>query len=120
MPNWEFANYDVTDTPDNIAMLDAAFDAAKEIESESDFGPTWLGNLMLKIGYKYDDVCHRTNGCPNARGSITDRWAVGDTLTVQTETAWEPLDECMVEFIRYFCPDASIYRSQMVEYTEEL
>lgn len=126
MPNWESADYEVVDTKQNIEKLGVEIEKAMTMENQSDFDD-WLGLLMLHIGWNYEQVRKGSDGCPNCRGWITDRWtskyypnAEMAEYHLATESAWTPMDECIVQFVRHFCPDAMISRTQMVEYTEEL
>ena len=126
MPNWESAAYEIIDTKQNIEQLGVEIEKAMAIEAESDFN-NWLGLLMLHIGWTYEQVRKSTDDCPNCRGWITDRWTSqyfpDDGMMeyhLATESAWAPMDECIVQFVRHFCPDAVIYQTQMVEITEEL
>lgn len=123
MPNWEPATYEITDTGENILLLESEVDKALGIDAPSDFHH-WLGKLMMHIGYTYDEVRHSSNGCPNCRGEIVDRWATYtpyfNEYHITTETAWAPMDECIATFVRHFCPDAVINRTQVIEVTEEI
>ena len=126
MPNWECCDYDITDTRDNISLLAHEFEQAKKHNAENDFGENWMGNLMVHIGYPYKDVCKRANGCPNARGEIVgfsihnnDNTGMS-TLSIQTETAWSPLHDCIVQFCRFFLPDCEIESYYLVEQYEVL
>ena len=126
MPNWEPASYEIIDTKQNIEKLGAEIEKAMALTAKSDFD-NWLGLLMLHIGWSYEEVCKSDNGCPNCRGWIVDRWVSqyfpDDNKMeyhLETETAWSPMDKCIVLFVRHFCPDAVIYQTQVVEITEEL
>ena len=126
MPNWEGADYEIVDTKSNIERLGVEIEKAMAIENSSDFDD-WLGLLMLHIGWSYEQVRKSADGCPGCRGWITDRWTSkyfpDDEFAefhIGTESAWVPMDDCIVQFVRHFCPDAVITRSQMIEVTEEL
>lgn len=125
MPNWESAEYQIVDKADAIDELEKELEEAMSIEDSSDFDD-WLGDLLLHLGYSLEDVEH-SRGCPNCRGWITNRWSSRHwmdrdmkSLHIETESAWAPMDECIVEFVRHYCPDAVIYRTQLVEITEVL
>lgn len=120
MPNWCYSNIDVEDINKSgaVAKIKAFFDDMRKhiVERElvidrkytadnrdghyTDFnanGSLWLGDILLDLGYPFDDVCH--GNILNAdgeeikcRGSISDYNVNGDgVLHIDTETAWVPM-----------------------------
>ncbi len=65
MPNWCMTEYCVKGKSSQIKKLDDLF---RKIEKENlsgdnkqGFGNSWLGNLLIGVGYSFDEVCKRIN-----------------------------------------------------------
>jgi len=66
----------------------------------SDFGNTWLGNLVIKLGGDWRKVY--------CRGAWSDLDWNGSILRFNTETAWGPMNE-VFKFIKTIYPSLKIY-----------
>ncbi len=70
---------------------------------ESDYGHTWLGNLVTKLGADYNKVYCRGSW----NGLLLSE---NGNLCFDTETAWGPMDE-VFELIKKVYPSLNIYYS---------
>ena len=88
MPNWCFNNITIKTKDEKTA--EALFKNIEEWTSKefvpSDFGKMWLGNILGNSGIDKDPG-HSDVHC---RGRICDYDIQGDTVTLQTESAWDP------------------------------
>ena len=66
----------------------------------SDFGNTWLGNLVIKLGGDWRKIY--------CRGAWSDLDWNGSILRFNTETAWGPMNE-VFKFIKTIYPSLEIY-----------
>ena len=66
----------------------------------SDFGNTWLGNLVIKLGGDWRKIY--------CRGAWSDLDWNGSILRFNTETAWGPMNE-VFKFIKSIYPSLKIY-----------
>lgn len=66
----------------------------------SDFGNTWLGNLVIKLGGDWRKIY--------CRGAWSDLDWNGSILPFNTETAWGPMNE-VFKFIKTIYPSLKIY-----------
>lgn len=88
MPNWCYTNYvfvgeekEIKDLHDKIKSLDEM----NEPLVESDFGKNWLGCLVSLFGGDWEKIY--------CRGTLYCLQMQDNTMTVDTETAWGPMNE---------------------------
>lgn len=92
MPNWCYSSVNIRGPKDEIGKFDKQVkEACSSNPLKADFGDWWLGNLLLHLGYKDDDVVQGDIRC---RGSIIDydvsyEENYGDIL-LSVESAWGP------------------------------
>lgn len=89
MPNWCNTLYTIKGNKNEIDAIQGVFDALeqlKELPVATDFGKEWLGNVVISLGGDWEKTY--------CRGSFFDVQREDDyTLTLQTETAWSPMNE---------------------------
>ncbi len=87
MPNWCYTSYVIEGTKECIDSLDKLMTDLEEVEEpepKSDFGSTWLGCIVAKLGKNWKEV--------ECRGSWTNLSRIRpDALAFDTETAWGPM-----------------------------
>ena len=110
MPNWCFSTYSFQFNNEKMAekfenLLKKATDSSNPRNLKGqDFGSTWMGNILIACGYP---VSYKTDSAwgeqviigddehkaplYDYRGSISYFDRSGDTVTVDLETAWEPM-----------------------------
>lgn len=93
MPNWVFTSYVVTGDKEQLEEIYNIMTELEDMESpglhDSEFGPTWLGNLIIKLGGDWQNI--------NCRGYWDNLEYYDDKLQFTVEGAWGELDE-----VRYF------------------
>lgn len=104
MPNWAYSQYRAVGNSEQLRKLYAIM---KELENipepgihESDFGSSWLGNLVIKLGGKHEDIF--------CRGSWCNLCAEEEYLTFDVESAWGELRETR-KFIEKQFPGIKLY-----------
>lgn len=106
MPNWCF-NYIDIKTKD-AKTAEALFrDIEKWTSKEyvtSDFGEMWLGNILGNSGLDKDPA-HSDIRC---RGHIDDFSVQGDTVNIQTESAWGPAIAMWFMVVDELYPDSTV------------
>lgn len=83
MPNWCDTTYKCVGDPKEVRALHKVLkyiDRRKTTIVRNDFGKWWLGNLVTKLGGKWEDYC--------CRGEITGYSFDGDVLEITQYTAW--------------------------------
>ena len=104
MPNWCFSHVTLNGSKDSMDKLEKAFqEAFASSPIPTDFEDTWLGNLLLKLGYDEDAIQHGDIRC---RGSVTD-WSRTDDKTIEldVESAWGPHIYCIQLFVQNIDPE---------------
>jgi hypothetical protein len=95
MPNWCYTSYIIEGDPETIDALDNLMSELEELPEpyvKSDFGNTWLGCLVSKLGGDWNKV--------RCRGSWLNAGRIRpDALSFNTETAWGPMEET-IDLIR--------------------
>ena len=83
MPNWCDTTYKCVGDPKEVRALHKILkyiDRRKTTIVRNGFGKWWLGNLVTKLGGKWEDYC--------CRGEITGYSFDGDVLEITQYTAW--------------------------------
>ena len=96
MPNWCYTRYEATGK--DAKRLYNLFEYASENATlKTDFGPNWLGHLLLTVGVDEETVRTSRDRSIYCRGSITDKsWdEKNGVFTFGVETAWEPMNGCI-------------------------
>ena len=108
MPNWCFSNVEIIGTEDDIDRLEKEFgEALSRDRIKTDFGPSWMGNLLLHIGMSKDEVISGDTRC---RGTVTAfEGDMKHRIVLDTETAWVPMMQCIDKFVRHYTDDAAIF-----------
>ena len=107
MPNWCDATYKCVGDPKEVRALHKVLkyiDRRKTTIVRNGFGKWWLGNLVTKLGGKWEDYC--------CRGEITGYSFDGDVLEITQYTAW-----CEQEGVRRIIQEK--FPSIKVYYREE-
>ena len=95
MPNWCYTSYIVEGDPETIDSLENLMTELEDLPEpyvKSDFGNTWLGCIVNKLGSDWNEV--------SCRGSWTNLCRLReDALSFDTETAWGPMEET-IDLIR--------------------
>ena len=103
MANWCYTSYVIDGKRKEVQSL---FSKMNNLENRkkplvgNDFGKTWLGCLVTKLGGDWHEVY--------CRGSWSDLNWNGAILRFNTETAWGPMDE-VFRFIKKQYPSLEIY-----------
>ena len=107
MPNWCDTTYKCVGDPKEVRALHKVLkyiDGRKTTIVRNGFGKWWLGNLVTKLGGKWEDYC--------CRGEITGYSFDGDVLEITQMTAW-----CEQEGVRRIIQEK--FPSIKVYYREE-
>ena len=107
MPNWCDTTYKCVGDPKEVRALHKVLkyiDRRKTTIVRNGFGKWWLGNLVTKLGGKWEDYC--------CRGEITGYSFDGDILEITQYTAW-----CEQEGVRRIIQEK--FPSIKVYYREE-
>ena len=107
MPNWCDTTYQCVGDPKEVRALHKILkyiDRRKTTIVRNGFGKWWLGNLVTKLGGKWEDYC--------CRGEITGYSFDGDVLEITQYTAW-----CEQEGVRRIIQEK--FPSIKVYYREE-
>ena len=107
MPNWCDTTYKCVGDPKEVRALHKVLkyiDRRKTTIVRNGFGKWWLGNLVTKLGGKWEDYC--------CRGEITGYSFDGDVLEITQYTAW-----CEQEGVRRIIQEK--FPSIKVYYREE-
>lgn len=104
MPNWAYTQYRVVGDREQLCRL---YDIMNELENtpepglhESDFGSSWLGNLVIKLGGKHEDIY--------CRGFWCNLCFDDEALSFDIESAWSELSETR-KFIEKHFPGIKLY-----------
>ena len=107
MPNWCITEYKCVGDPKEVRALHKLLkyiDGRKTTIVRNGFGKWWLGNLVTKLGGKWEDY--------RCRGEIIDYSLDGDILIISQSTAW-----CEQEGVRRIIQEK--FPSIKVYYREE-
>ncbi len=107
MPNWCDTTYKCVGDPKEVRALHKVLkyiDRRKTTIVRNGFGKWWLGNLVTKLGGKWEDY--------RCRGEIIDYSLDGDILIISQSTAW-----CEQEGVRRIIQEK--FPSIKVYYREE-
>ena len=105
MPNWAYSGYIATGDKEQLKQLHSIMEELECMKSpglhENGFGPTWLGNLVIKLGGNWEQVY--------CRGSWDNLLLHEDgTVSFSVESAWDEPNEVR-EFIEKKFPDIKFY-----------
>ena len=108
MPNWCYTNITICHKERHKLeeLVELLFLWTSKEYRHSDFGTSWLGNIVL--GSKVGTVAENKSTDLTCRGSIIDFNLNDDGLNVTTETAWNPTMELWVKLLEKYLPDADI------------
>lgn len=107
MPNWCLTEYKCVGNPKEVRELHKVLkyiDRRKTTIVRNGFGKWWLGNLVTKLGGRWEDY--------RCRGEIIDYSLDGDILIISQSTAW-----CEQEGVRRIIQEK--FPSIKVYYREE-
>ena len=103
MANWCYTSYVIDGKRKEVQSLFSKMNnlenRKKSLEDNS-FGKTWLGNLVVKLGAKWQEV--------HCRGAWSDLDWNGSILRFNTETAWGPMYE-VFKLIKSIYPSLEIF-----------
>ena len=105
MPNWCYSTYRIVGKKKEVQSLYSKMSNLERRRKplvESDFGNTWLGCLVTKLGGDRSKV--------HCRGSWSELEYDGETISFNTETAWEPMNE-VFRLVKGIYPSLDIYYS---------
>lgn len=106
MPNWCSTQFTISGDSKELNVLYQAFNDAQEKASiETSFGKTWLGHLLSFLGMSEEQII---NGPVRCRGDVSYLAMDGDTLMIDTETAWAPMVQPIVMMCEKYAPNADI------------
>ena len=103
MPNWCLTEYKCVGDPKEVGELHKILkyiDRRKTTIVRNGFGKWWLGNLVTKLGGKWEDYC--------CRGEIIDYSLDGDILIISQSTAWSE-QEGVRRIIQEKFPSIKVY-----------
>ena len=103
MPNWCDTTYKCVGDPKEVRALHKilkCIDRRKTTIVRNGFGKWWLGNLVTKLGGKWEDYC--------CRGEIIDYSLDGDILIISQSTAWSE-QEGVRRIIQEKFPSIKVY-----------
>lgn len=89
MPNWAYTQYLAVGDKSQLQKLHSIMDELEGMKApglhENGFGPTWLGNLVIKLGGDWNKVY--------CRGSWDNLQLTDDCIMFSVESAWGELNE---------------------------
>jgi predicted RNase H-like HicB family nuclease len=103
MPNWCDTTYKCVGDPKEVRALHKVLkyiDRRKTTIVRNGFGKWWLGNLVTKLGGKWEDY--------RCRGEIIDYSLDGDILIISQSTAWSE-QEGVRRIIQEKFPSIKVY-----------
>ena len=105
MPNWAYSQYHCIGNKDQLLKLHSIMTELEDMKApglhENDFGSTWLGNLIIKLGGDWNKIY--------CRGSWDNRLLHKDgAVSFSVESAWDEPNEVR-EFIEEKFPDIHLY-----------
>lgn len=103
MPNWCISTVSIHSNKKEIELLWNKLQEATSANPEgADFGNMWLGNLVLHVGKKWEDV--------DCRGAISWMNKTSDNIIdIDVESAWSPQLEPIKLMAEKYAPNASVY-----------
>lgn len=105
MPNWAYTQYHAIGDKEQLKKLHSVMDELECMKEpglhENGFGPSWLGNLVIKLGGDWEKTYCR---------GYWDNLLLHDdgTVSFSVESAWDEPDEVR-EFIEKKFPDIKLY-----------
>lgn len=116
MPNWCYTTIHIDyDDEEKLKEFDDLLDKWTDFDFiPNGFGLQWLGNIVgnSKIGEVEDNKSPNYLKC---RGTLCDVSLTGNTLSITTETAWEPMLKMWTKLVDKYLPGA-----ELTYYAEEL
>ena len=110
MPNWCYTHYTFNGNADDIEAFHNNIEEWTSVDdNRSDFGESWLGNLVEKAGFgKYiatncpDGLRIRCRGSIDYIGEVEDSSDERKSFSLSTETAWYAMPKIFFEIIEKF------------------
>lgn len=105
MPNWAYTQYHAVGDKEQLQQLHSVMDELECMKEpglhENGFGPSWLGNLVIKLGGDWEKTYCR---------GYWDNLLLHDdgTVSFSVESAWDEPNEVR-EFIEKKFPDIKLY-----------
>lgn len=105
MPNWAYTQYHAVGDKEQLQQLHSVMDELECMKEpglhENGFGPSWLGNLVIKLGGDWEKTYCR---------GYWDNLLLHDdgTASFSVESAWDEPNEVR-EFIEKKFPDIKLY-----------
>lgn len=105
MPNWAYTQYHAVGDKEQLQQLHSVMDELECMKEpglhENGFGPSWLGNLIIKLGGDWEKIYCR---------GYWDNLLLHDdgTVSFSVESAWDEPNEVR-EFIEKTFPDIKLY-----------
>lgn len=105
MANWAYTQYHAVGDKEQLQQLHSIMDELESMKDpglhENSFGPSWLGNLVIKLGGDWEKIY--------CRGYWDNLLLHSDgTVTFSVESAWDEPNEVR-EFIEKNFPDIKLY-----------
>lgn len=104
MANLCFTTMYIKGNPDEIKNLHDNISAAiSEERVKNDYGKTWIGNLVVYMGYDWNEI--------NCRGTIEYLGLSDDNtrLNIETCTAWSPCMDIFYKTMEKYAPSCELY-----------
>lgn len=108
MPNWCTTRITINnDNQEELSKFNKLLDKWMETNyMENDFGLDWLGNIVGNSGIGTVDTGKETD--LSCRGYITDKDLYENQLTINTETAWQPMLKMWDKLLEKYLPEAEL------------
>lgn len=104
MPNWCNTCYKFHGPANDIDKLydtiKTATDGSLTDTIENGFGDTWLGNILIKTGLKHTISSKKPENALSCRGIVMLGEKTDTTLSLSTDTAWQPMPQMWAVIIR--------------------
>ncbi len=110
MANWCSTQITINHENENkLEELENKINEWMNPKDTSDFGNSWLGNIVINSGV--GTVDENANTDCRCRGSVIDMYRSGNELYIYTETAWVPMLKMWTRLLDKYLPDAELLYS---------
>lgn len=104
MANVCWSNIRIKGSKESLDMLQSEFEKAFKLDQKKTAENTWLGNLLLHMGYTMEDI--NSEKTPQCRGHITyfereDK----NSIQIDTDSDWVPYIEVFQVFVDKYTPE---------------